>query len=530
MRVRAAILLLLWVLGVSVIAAGSGQETARAPRAALTCFVDGRGRASAHLLIGALLPKPEALATGLGEALGVQGGHVQMEVDDEKHVVTCSLQSAGHFECNDHRVRGQIQFEPLLPVLRSIGVRQIEVQFTHPRAAVTHCAGLAPTPATGGPWTEYSGVIPLDQAGANPVSFEFGYRTRDLATAFGPLLLLLLLLLLVPVIWTWRRLRCSATPTQRPGGWRVLGVPALLAWALWIGAVVALQADVIALFLTGLVQPRDRILGSIVLLVLPPSLVLSASGRLLRASRCARASATVGERQTVGSMAWLTPALLTAVGIAEWRDAGPPAARGWWIMAAAVAGLILAQRAWAAGGQASASDSRARALALTRWWLRTAIIVGLPLLAGWLIRTFQIQQPASSLWAGATLVMVLALLAATGARSFLSAAVVDDPEPANRARDSIPSAADTSGVPELLRIGMSGMSALGGYCVRATLSLIGRIGLGWIGCRLLDLPLDLEHGDEGLVVLFCVALAAAWDARATTAPAKESLRSVPVDR
>jgi hypothetical protein len=494
MRAAACIWLTRWLVGLGMMLTCGDIAAASSPHATLTCFVDGTGHASAGLLLGALLPNPQALAPALGQMLGTGARDAQVDVDTEKHVVTCNIRSAGHFDARQHRVRGELRFGPLLPLLQSMGVRQLDVQFTHPRAAFTSCPTLTQTAgATGGPWIEYSGALPLAQAGAGPVSFEFGYRDKDLILAFVPLLLVAPL----PVLWAWRRQRRQPLPVAGHGALWLLGMPTLLAWGAWTSLVVASRADVIALFLAGLVQPTERMFSTIALVVAPPALALGAARWLLRPrGRVSLAGVPstpfAPEQPGPGPMPWILPALFTATGLATWRDSGGGPARVWWAVAGAATLVILGQRAWMAalhqGGapsgavEGTVSRTEARAAAVKWFWVGTTTIFALPLGTGWLIGRFQIDQPASGLWAGGALLVTLIVL--TWAHRFR-----------RQSQGAIVSGAATRAY------------------IRAAMTFLLRLGLAWVACSLLDLPLDLEHGDEGLIALTCIAVAAAWDFR-----------------
>jgi hypothetical protein len=175
-----------------------------APRASLTCFIDGAGTASAYLFIGSLDPKPKVLVEALGQALGTGVRDALIDVSEEKKVITCAARSRGRFWAHQYQVRGQIDLSPLTPVFQQAGAREIEVHLTHPRATFCHCGPLsAMTPTTGALWLDYFDQVPF----GTRVQFDFGYLRNDVMWAVVPPFALALLL----IGWAWISTRSIAS-------------------------------------------------------------------------------------------------------------------------------------------------------------------------------------------------------------------------------------------------------------------------------------------------------------------------------
>jgi hypothetical protein len=473
----------IWLL---LAVSGSRSEAAKATRVALNFFVGGTGESRATILISTLLPKPEAVANQLGQALGTGARDVDLDVNLEKHVVACNIRSQKRFEAQRHSVSGQLRFDSLLDTLRQAGATEIEVQFSHPRAKYSRCSLLTNNPAaTSGPWVEYFGTVPLNDAASSPIRFEFGYHSADVVRAFAPLLLLAP----VPVLFAlFRRRTGSAQQSQ----WVCrLGIPTFLYFVLWSVFVGVFEADLILYFVLGLVEPPGRCLCEVAVGAVPPLGLIGAADALSRRRSAQRAS---------NPLPWFVPAALAALALAAFRNSGAEAAVLWWIAASLAAATIVGQRAWilrtASASPSSSTDDpstptsrvRVRSIALKRWWIATIIIVGIPTTGAWLIRRYQVDQPAATVWAGAGFLLTLLLWVCAKAWSFKAWCA------------GLP-----AGVP----------SSTKSVVVWAILTVLVRLGLAWLACSLLDLPVDLEHGDEGLVALSCVLIVAVLAAVST---------------
>ncbi len=451
-------------------------QAAAGTRVALDLFIDGTGMARASLLIATLLPKPEELGPALGQVLGTGATDVDSEVDLEKHVVTCSARSRKPFDAPRHHVTGEIKFDPLISILRPAGATALEVHLSHPRAAYTRCPRLTNNPAAGaGPWVEYFGTVPLQAESTKPIQFDFGYQDRELILAFVPLLLLVP----IPALWIWTTRRRSFQ-RQAPAS-SLLGIPTFLPFAACGVLVGLLQADLVTWFILGLVEPPGRIWSEIGLFLAVPLLGIAGAHALLPRQNPTYLSLT-------NALPWTIPAVLAAIALASSRDAGFATAWLWWVSAGAACIVILVQRAWVsraglgrAGGSEPGLDAQGRATALARWWIGTSIIVSGPITAGWLIRKYQLDQPVSTISAGAMLILTLVLYVCAQNWSVK---------------------AWCANLPPLRPRNMSS------HRIASILSLLTRLGLAWLACTLLDLPLDLEHGDEGFIALTCVFISA----------------------
>jgi hypothetical protein len=363
------------------------------------------------------------------------------------------------------------------------------------------------------------------------VQFDFGYRRKDVIMAFAPLLGALLLPLLWACLPNLARSpvsRCAGTGESLPrpadgpsprclSAWLGdLGLAALAAWLIWGILVVLFRGDQVLCFLAGLVQPLESSVGTIALLVVPPLALLALARRIKRHRLGERAG-----QWPAGLLAWITPALLAGVGLALQRQSGPDSARPWWLTAASLTAVILGQRVWAfawpsARGLVDATEiakrsedrRHTRLRQLQGWWLASAIIVGIPVAVAWAIRYFRIEQPASAIAAGAGLLATLVILGIV--RTL-------DSRKAKAEADKIMASADNGATRE----GAAPAVSQRGYRLLGALVTLGlRLGIAWVCCLLLDLPWDLEHGDEGLFALACVAVAAGYQAMTSAQPTR----------
>jgi hypothetical protein len=393
---------------------GARQTPAAAPKpAGLDLWVNGRGEVSVRFYVGTLLPDPPELESAISQVVGLRLHNVNLEVDDEKKVVTFSAQSAEGLSHRWGRVKGQIDPKPLVKLLQPVGVETLPVRISHPRARFSHCSpAVDSSPNRAAPWVEYTCQASVGTASSSPVRFEFGYYPRDLIQAFAPLLVFAI----VPVVPAIRRRlaggRATAEGSVRMAGsrerWLLWSGP--VTWIGWCAAVFGAQTDVVSSFLAGLDSRSGQVAMTLVLATLAPALVVGVNRTWLQLlwtqpPGTGTTWSSILRRALLRQLGFLLPAALGAVGLAALRNGDFLKTVEWWGAGGVVALVSVSQALWIHSRRDSNaaslgvttkavcfSRSFRRRAALRAWWASTAVIVLTPVAIACLTRSWQLDD------------------------------------------------------------------------------------------------------------------------------------------
>lgn len=332
-----AMLLSLAGLGWGFGAAGAqpANKTSKHAGAKLELGVNPDGRSRAFLfLFSPPHMSPNSLAETLKQSLGCS--EIELKSAHEgQGTWSLDTRCAGALRRHGLKLEGDLHLLPLLHRLRSIGVKDLDVDIYLGVDVPFRCRGLTQYERAPGLPSARFYRVPTAAGLAPGLRLEFGYGASDLAR----MAFLLLLLLILPVALTlvMRRAVLSKPDARSSGAWfgyrRFLQWNMLGSFVVWIAVVEMLKADSLVQFVLtahgfDAGGSNLEILASSMLTFLPPILInvfcTVLSYRVFVEVQGAEwTRAEVWQQAVLSQMATLVPIIVVLVGLEEMTIASP---------------------------------------------------------------------------------------------------------------------------------------------------------------------------------------------------------------